>query len=70
MASEQSSSTSKRSYIVILNEEGLPQCQITARPKVSKGAENGALNGFAETGSVVFKARSVTLKVTTPSEDQ
>ena len=66
MASELSESV--RRQIVILSNEGLSQCQIMARLKVSKGAMHGILKCFAETGSVVSKARSG--KVTTPIEDQ
>ena len=68
MASELSESV--RHQIVILSKEGLSQCQIMARLKVSKGAVHGTLKRFAETGSVVSKARSGRPKVTTTSEDQ
>uniref|UniRef100_A0A3B4XIU1 Paired domain-containing protein n=1 Tax=Seriola lalandi dorsalis TaxID=1841481 RepID=A0A3B4XIU1_SERLL len=63
-------SDSVRSQIVILSKEGLSQRQIMARLKVSKGAVHGTLKRFAESGSVVSKARSGRPKVTTPSEDQ
>ncbi len=52
-----------RSQTVILNKEGLSQCQIMTRLEVCKGAVHGALKRFAETGSVVSKTQSGRLKV-------